>query len=109
LSKRFDQDISTVVAAFHLERRNGEVHALRAAYGGMAERVMRAKHVEAAVTGRPWTPDTLTNIDAALARDFKPMSDHRGGAAYRVRAAANLLRRFQWETSSDVPVRVEAL
>jgi xanthine dehydrogenase small subunit len=109
LSKRFDQDISTVVAAFQLERRNGQVHQLRAAFGGMAERVMRAKNVEAAVTGRPWTIDTLTNIDVALARDFNPMTDHRGGAAYRLRAAANLLRRFAWETSSQAPVRVEAL
>ena len=109
LSKRFDQDISTVVAAFQLERRNGHVHQLRAAFGGMAERVMRAKNVEAAVAGRPWNIDTLTNIDVALARDFNPMTDHRGGAAYRLRAAANLLRRFVWETSSQAPVRVEAL
>jgi xanthine dehydrogenase small subunit len=109
LSKRFDQDISTVVAAFQLERRNGHVHQLRAAFGGMAERVTRAKNVEAAVAGRPWNIDTLTNIDVALARDFNPMTDHRGGAAYRLRAAANLLRRFVWETSSQAPVRVEAL
>jgi xanthine dehydrogenase small subunit len=109
LSKRFDQDISTVVAAFQLERRNGHVHQLRAAFGGMAERVTRAKNVEAAVAGRPWNIDTLTNIDVALARDFNPMTDHRGGAAYRLRAAANLLRRFAWETSSQAPVRVEAL
>ncbi len=109
LSKRFDQDISTVVAAFQLERRNGQVHQLRVAFGGMAEHVMRARNVEAAVTGRPWNIDTLTNIDVALARDFNPMTDHRGGAAYRLRAAANLLRRFVWETTSQVPVRVEAL
>jgi xanthine dehydrogenase small subunit len=109
LSKRFDQDISTVIAAFHLERRNGEVHRLRAAYGGMAERVMRAKNVETALTGSPWNSDTLASIEVALARDFNPMTDHRGGAAYRLRAAANLLRRFAWETSSELPMRVEAL
>jgi xanthine dehydrogenase small subunit len=109
LSKRFDQDISTVIAAFHLECRNGEVHRLRAVYGGMAERVMRANNVETALAGRPWNSGTLANIDVALARDFNPMTDHRGGAAYRLRAAANLLRRFAWETSSQVLVRVEAL
>ena len=109
LSKRFDQDISTVVAAFRIERRDNQVHQLRAAFGGMAERVMRAKNVEAAVTSRPWDIGTLTNIEAALARDFNPMDDHRGSAAYRLRVAANLLRRFVWETSSQLPVRVEAL
>jgi xanthine dehydrogenase small subunit len=44
-----------------------------------------------------------------LARDFTPIADHRGGAAYRLRAAAGLLRRFQLETSLAEPMRVEAL
>jgi xanthine dehydrogenase small subunit len=110
LSKRFDQDISTVVAAFRLDRQaDGKVRALRAAYGGMAARAMRAKSLETAVIGRPWAPAWLADIDALLARDFTPMSDHRGGAAYRLRAAAGLLRRFQLETSLAAPMRVEAL
>ena len=109
LSKRFDQDISTVIAAFRLERQGGKVRELRAAYGGMAARVMRAASVEAAMRGRPWAPAWLADIDGLLARDFTPIGDHRGGAAYRLRAAAGLIRRFQLETSSTRPVRVEAL
>jgi xanthine dehydrogenase small subunit len=109
LSKRFDQDISTVIAAFRLQRQGGKVGELRAAYGGMAARAMRAASVEAAVSGRPWAPAWLADIDALLARDFTPIGDHRGGAAYRLRAAAGLLRRFQLETSSGAPMRVEAL
>jgi xanthine dehydrogenase small subunit len=109
LSKRFDQDISTVIAAFRLQRQSGKVGELRAAYGGMAARAMRAASVEAAVSGRPWAPAWLADIDALLARDFTPIGDHRGGAAYRLRAAAGLLRRFQLETSSGAPMRVEAL
>jgi xanthine dehydrogenase small subunit len=57
----------------------------------------------------PWTLETLADIDEALARDFTPMTDHRGGAGYRARAAANLIRRFQMETSSDAVLRLEAL
>jgi xanthine dehydrogenase small subunit len=109
LSKRFDQDISTVIAAFHLQCRDGIVHALRAAYGGMAPRAMRATNVERAVQGRHWTMENLADIDGVLARDFTPISDHRGGAAYRLRAAANLVRRFQMETASDAVVQLEAL
>src|SRR6516162_5316990 len=107
--KRFDQDISTVVAAFRLERRGGKVAELRAAYGGLAARAMRAASVEGAVKGRPWAPAWLADIDALLARDFTPIADHRGGAAYRLRAAAGLLRRFQLETSLAEPMRVDAL
>ena len=109
LSKRFDQDISTVIAAFRLDCRGGRVNELRAAYGGMAPRAMRAANVEAALRGRPWNAASLAEIDAALARDFTPISDHRGGAVYRLRAASNLIRRLQLETTSDVPMRVEAL
>ena len=110
LSKRFDQDISTVIAAFRLDRQpDGKVRALRAAYGGMAARAMRATSLETAVSGRPWTPAWLADVDSLLARDFTPIADHRGGAAYRLRAAAGLLRRFQLETSLAEPMRVDAL
>jgi xanthine dehydrogenase iron-sulfur cluster and FAD-binding subunit A len=48
-----------------------------------------------------------------LAQDFRPLSDHRGSNDYRLRAAAGLVRRFQWETRAegraDMPLRLEAL
>ncbi len=43
VSKRFDQDISTVIGAFRIELRDGNVHELRAAYGGMARAAKRAQ------------------------------------------------------------------
>ena len=109
LCKRFDQDISTVIAAFRLERQGGKVARLRAAYGGVAPRAMRAASLEAAARGRPWAPAWLADIEDLLTRDFAPITDHRGGAAYRMRAAAGLLRRFQLETSLAEAMRVEAL
>ncbi len=109
LSKRFDQDISTVVAAFSLALDGDTVRDIRAAYGGMAARAQRATHLEAALTGRNWSEITPAEIDAAMARDFTPMGDHRGSAAYRLRAAANLVHRLRLETTSRVPTRVEAL
>jgi xanthine dehydrogenase small subunit len=109
LSKRFDQDISTVVAAFRLALTDDRVREVRAVYGGMAPRAIHAANLEAALTGCEWTQDALADIDAALARDFTPMSDHRGGAAYRLRAAAGLVRRLQLAMTSRVPASVEAL
>jgi len=109
LSKRFDQDISTLIAAFNIGVENGVIRDLRAAFGGMAAQAARAGHVEAALAGKPWAEDSLAEIDAAIAQDFRPMSDHRGGADYRLRAAANLLRRLYIETSSTQPAQVWAL
>ena len=109
LSKRFDQDISTVVAAFRLAVVDGKVRELRAAFGGMAAQAMRAAQLEAALIGRAWTEASIADVDALLARDFAPISDHRGSARYRLRAAAGLVRRLHLETTTRVPLRVEAL
>jgi xanthine dehydrogenase small subunit len=110
ISKRFDQDISTVIAAFSLALRDGKVAGIRAAFGGMATKSSRAANLEAALTGKPWTADTLKDADALIARDFTPMSDQRGTSAYRLRAAANLVRRLQVETTQDTaPTRLGAL
>jgi xanthine dehydrogenase small subunit len=110
LSKRFDQDISTVIAAFSLVLKDGKVASLRAAFGGMAAKSSRAANIEAALIGKPWTPETLKDADTLIARDFAPMTDQRGTSAYRLRAAANLVRRLQIETTDENALtRVEAL
>jgi xanthine dehydrogenase small subunit len=85
------------------------VRQLHAVFGGMAERAKRARHVEQAVRGRAWKLEELADLEAMLGRDFRPITDHRGGAAYRLRVAANLVRRFVLETSSDIPLRLESL
>jgi xanthine dehydrogenase small subunit len=38
---------------------------------------------------------------AALARDFQPLSDFRATAAYRMRAARNLVQKFLLESSNS--------
>jgi len=109
VSKRFDQDISAVLGAFRLKLDGGKVASLHAAYGGMAARGMRASQAEQALTGKPWTQETLASLDDVMAKDFQPLDDQRASAAYRLRAAANLLRRLQIETTSSTLARVEAL
>jgi xanthine dehydrogenase small subunit len=110
ICKRFDQDISTVVAAFRLVMDGDYVRDFGAVFGGMASRVQRATSLERSVVGRKWGAGALAEFEASLARDSSPISDHRGSAAYRLRAAAGLVRRFQLETSAPtMPVRLEAL
>jgi len=108
VSKRFDQDISAVLAAFHLRLDGGKVASLRAAYGGMAGVPKRAGATEAALIGRPFAAEALHDLDGLLATDFRPLDDMRASAAYRLRVAANLLRRLQLE-SSGMPLHLEAL
>ncbi|MEK9971107.1 MAG: xanthine dehydrogenase small subunit, partial [Ferrovibrio sp.] len=108
LSKRFDQDISAVLAAFHVVLDGQSVKSARLAFGGMAGTPARARKAEAALTGKSFTPDEIEPAVAALAEDFTPMSDMRASAAYRLLAAQNLLRKFCVEVSSGKTVTAEA-
>lgn len=95
ISKRFDQDISAVMAGFCLDMAGGKVAAARLAFGGMAGTPQRARAAEAALTGRPFDAEAARDAAAALAQDFQPLSDMRASAAYRLAVAGNLIVKFQ--------------
>jgi len=107
VSKRFEQDISAVSAAFLLEREHGAVSRARFCYGGMAGVPARAAACEAALSGQAWTAETVERAAAAMKDDFEPISDWRASAGYRMTTAQNLLRRFFLETSGDEPLRLD--
>jgi xanthine dehydrogenase small subunit len=94
LSKRFDQDISAVCGAFSVATDGAQVAAARIAFGGMAGTPKRAAATEAALLAHGWTDAGIDAATAALAEDFTPLSDMRASAAYRLRAAQNMLRRL---------------
>ncbi len=98
ISKRFDCDISALCAGFAIELDGDTVREVRLAFGGMAAVVKRAAAAEAALRGRAWTLDAVEAAQAALATDFKPLSDMRASADYRLQVAQNLLQRLWLET-----------
>ena len=110
ISKRIDQDISAVCAAFALHIDSGTIRAARIAYGGMAAIPARARHAEAALLGKAFDARAPDAAIGALAQDFQPISDMRASAAYRLQSAGNLLRRFLHE-QHDVaaPLRTHAV
>ncbi|TBU88822.1 xanthine dehydrogenase small subunit [Phytopseudomonas dryadis] len=97
VSKRLDDDISAVCAAFNLRIDAGLVHGVRIAYGGMAATPKRALACEAVLLGAPWEHDTIERACQALAEDFAPLSDLRASKAYRLLVAQNLLRKCFFE------------
>lgn len=97
LSKRFDQDISAVCGCFNITVQDGTVTEARIAFGGMAGIPKRATHVEAAITGQPWTAETVAAAADAWEKDFTPLSDMRASAEYRLASARNLLTRYLHE------------
>jgi len=103
ISKRFDQDIAAVCAAFALEMDGTRIANARVAFGGMAAIPKRALDCEAALAGREWDDAALADATAALDADFEPITDMRASAGYRRRVAANLLRRLFLETARGLP------
>lgn len=105
VSKRRDQDISTVAGAYRVRIRNGKIEDARLAFGGMAATPRRARAAEAALL-----KDGFAAAAEAIAIDFKPVDDWRGSAAYRLQVAANLLRRLELRLADPGCVlEVEAL
>jgi xanthine dehydrogenase small subunit len=101
ISKRIDQDISAVCAAFAVQLEHGRVHSARIAFGGMAGIPARARASEDALLGAPWQASSIDSAAAALTADFQPLTDLRASSAYRLETAGNLLRRFYFEHSAQ--------
>ena len=108
ISKRFDCDISALCGAFAIELDGDTVKEVRLAFGGMAGIVKRGALTEAALVGQPWTQASVNAAKAALAQDFKPLSDMRASADYRLQVAQNLLQRFWLETRRENPLSASA-
>lgn len=94
ISKRRDEDISAVAAAFYLETDGDKIDTIRLAYGGMAGTPKRATNVEAALMGKAIKRENFEAALSAFDQDFTPMTDMRASADYRQQVAKNLLLRF---------------
>ncbi|UVM57574.1 xanthine dehydrogenase small subunit [Pseudomonas sp. B21-012] len=109
VSKRLDDDISAVCAAFNLRIENGVVGAARIAFGGMAAIPKRARACEAALVGKAWNQASVERACQALAEDFTPLSDFRASKEYRLLSAQNLLRKYFIELQTPhIETRVTA-
>jgi xanthine dehydrogenase small subunit len=101
VSKRIDQDISGICATFCVSLDGERVRSARLAYGGMAAIACRARHAERALVEHGWNSAGIEASSAALAADFKPLSDLRASSGYRLQVAGNLLRRFYLQNHDE--------
>lgn len=101
ISKRRDEDISSVAMGIMLEVRETIIHTARIAFGGMAATPKRAQAAEKALLGQTFSEQTMIKASLLLQDDFTPLSDMRASQAYRMRVAQNLFRRFYHDHSTD--------
>lgn len=91
-------EISTVSVAFGARVAAGKLSEVRVAMGSVAPTPLRARHVEAALEGKPLAPATIAAAVASTADDVKPIDDVRASAWYR----GHLARVFLEEVLDEV-------
>lgn len=108
ISKRRDEDISSLAAGISVVLTENVITGCAIAFGGMAATPKRAAKAEAALLGQTWSQAAFDSAAIALLQDFKPLTDWRASAQYRMLSAQNLLRRFYLENDSATtgPVRL---
>ena len=107
ISKRLDEDISSVCGAFRVRvDSEGVIKEVVVAFGGMAGTPKRAMQAEAALLGALWGEEAFEAAAEALGSDYMPLTDWRASAEYRLLVARNLLRRFYLESAAEEPVRL---
>ena len=94
VSKRIDDDISSLCLAISIVREEGLIKEAHIAYGGMAEVPKRAIICEKSMLGKAWSESTIEDAMVCISQDFSPISDFRASAGYRLSVAKNLLKRF---------------
>ena len=93
ISKRFDDDISSVCAAFNLTIENKKIKNVKIAYGGMSAIPKRATYCEKVLLNSSITKEVIEKAKEALEKDFVPISDARASRNYRNIIAKNLLEK----------------
>ena len=106
ISKRFDDDISSVCASFNLQITNKKIRGIKIAYGGMASIPKRAKYCERVLLNSPITEQIIEKAKEALDLDFKPISDMRASRKYRLIVAKNLLKKCFLELTHKKLIRI---
>ncbi|HRE21967.1 MAG TPA: xanthine dehydrogenase small subunit [Rhabdaerophilum sp.] len=102
ISKRTDEDISSVMGAFRLAIADGAVTGARIAFGGMAGTPKRATGAEEALKGAALAnPHDWMAAVQALEADYQPISDMRASARYRARVARALLGKALTEIAGS--------
>ncbi len=106
ISKRFDDDISTVCASFNLQIEKNKIIKAKIAYGGMSEIPKRAFAVEKKLINSIFSEEIFLKAQGLINKDFRPIDDMRASGNYRVEIAKNLLMKFFYEVNMKKNIRL---
>ena len=106
ISKRIDDDISSVCASFNLAIANKKIKSIKIAYGGMAAIPKRAIYCEKVLLNSNFSEDIILKAQKSLEKDFQPIDDMRASKNYRMEIAKNLLIKCFLEIKQNKLIRL---
>ena len=106
ISKRIDDDISSVCASFNLAIVNKKIKSIKIAYGGMAAIPKRAIYCEKVLLNSNFSENIILKAQKSLEKDFQPINDMRASKDYRMEIAKNLLIKCFSEIKQNKLIRL---
>ena len=94
ISKRIDDDISSVFMAINTEIKNKKFKSINIVCGGMAAIPKIAKKTENFLKNKKFNLDNISKAKKIISKEFSPLSDVRSSKSYRTKIVSNLLDRF---------------
>lgn len=93
ISKRIEDDISAVLAAFVFTIDDNKVTDVRSGFGGMAAIPKAACKLEKALLGQTISESAFIKAANEISKDFTPLTDVRASADYRINVAKGLIHK----------------
>ena len=106
ISKRFDDDISSVCGSFSFSIQNNKIKKAVIAYGGMSEIPKRAFAIEERLLNSEFSENTFEKAVNLINKDFSPLDDMRASKNYRISVAKNLLFKAFHEIKNKKLIRI---
>ena len=94
LSKRYDQDISTISLSIYVKAKNNIIEDIHIAAGGVAEIPKYLESLRKIMIGKTIEVSVLTAINQ-IDKFVQPISDLRGTSNYRIESLKGLFKRLE--------------
>ena len=108
ISKRFDDDISSVCGSFSFLINKNIITKVAIAYGGMSEIPKRATTIEKKLINSEFSENTFSKAVNLINKDFSPLDDMRASKNYRIDVAKNLLLKAFYEIKNKQTIRINS-
>ena len=108
ISKRFDDDISSVCGSFSFLIKKNKITKAAIAYGGMSEIPKRASIIEKELINSDFSENTFSKVLDLINKDFSPLDDMRASRNYRITVAKNLLIKAVHEIKNKQTIRINS-